>query len=280
MPEQKKSRSPRKRPLATLLAERNIFASEDEARRWIMSGQVLANGQRIDKPGTLVPSDALVYVRGRHRYASRGGYKLEAALAHFDLAVTERIALDSGASTGGFTDCLLQHGVALVYAVEVGHGQLLERLRTDPRVRNLERTNLSDLVPSALNPSPTLITLDLSYLSLTKALPIIVTNLLMPQGEILALLKPLFEVDSPTARRTGHIDDPALLVDALQRVLEAGTAVGLVPLGAAKLALPPRHGIAEFFLHFTYSTDHLPWAYNHTTLAEIVAAPGIGSTDP
>lgn len=279
MPELKKSRSARKRPLAVLLAERNIFASEDEARRWIMSGQVLANGQRIDKPGMLVPSDAVLHVRGRHRYASRGGYKLEAALAHFDLAVTERVALDSGASTGGFTDCLLQHGVALVYAVEVGHGQLLGRLRTDLRVRNLERTNLSDLVPSALDPPPTLITLDLSYLSLTKALPI-VTNLLMPRGEVLALLKPLFEVDSPTARRTGQVDDPALLVAALHRVLEAGAAVGLVPQGAAKLALTPRHGVAEFFLHFTYSTDRIPWAYNDTILAEIVAAPGIGSTDP
>src|SRR6266567_2065840 len=170
MPGDKKSRTVRKRPLATLLAERGIFDSEDEARRWVMSGKVLANGQRIDKPGMLVPGDAVLNVQGRRRYASRGGYKLEAALAHFHVAAAGRAALDSGASTGGFTDCLLQHGA-------------------------------------------TLVSLDLSYLSLTRALPI-AAHLLEPEGEILALLKPLFEVDSAAARRTGHIEDPALLVAA------------------------------------------------------------------
>src|SRR6266566_2994417 len=278
MPGDKKSRTVRKRPLATLLAERGIFDSEDEARRWVMSGKVLANGQRIDKPGMLVPGDAVLNVQGRRRYASRGGYKLEAALAHFHVAAAGRAALDSGASTGGFTDCLLQHGAALVYAVEVGYGQLVGRLRADPRVRNLEHTNLSDLAPAVLDPPPTLITLDLSYLSLTKALPV-ATTLLASEGQVLTLVKPLFEVESSEARRSGHVDDPALIVEALHQVLEAGTACGLTAQGIAKLALQPRHGVHEFSASFVRSPDTLPWHYDEQTLHTIVEGQGIGRTE-
>jgi 23S rRNA (cytidine1920-2'-O)/16S rRNA (cytidine1409-2'-O)-methyltransferase len=265
----------RKCQLDALLTERGIFESVEEARPWIMTGQVLVNEQLIDKPGMLVPRDAVLRVRGRHRYVSRGGYKLEAAIERFRVNVAGRVALDCGASTGGFTDCLLQHGARLVYAVEVGYGQLVGSLRADARVRNLERTNLSDLVSSDLNPPPSLVTLDLSYLSLTKALPI-ATALVEPEGYVLALLKPLFEVESPEARRSGQIDDPALLVTALRRVLEAGTGTGLVPLGAAKLALKPRHGVTEFFVYFVRSRNHPCWHYDERTLLEIVEGAGIG----
>ena len=265
----------RKCQLDALLAERGIFESAEEARPWIMTGQVLVNEQLIDKPGMLVPRDAVLRVRGRHRYVSRGGYKLEAAIERFRVNVAGRVALDCGASTGGFTDCLLQHGARLVYAVEVGYGQLVGSLRADARVRNLERTNLSDLVSSDLDPPPSLVTLDLSYLSLTKALPI-AAALVEPEGYVLALLKPLFEVESPEARRSGQIDDPALLVTALCRVLEAGTGTGLVPLGAAKLALKPRHGVTEFFICFVRSTNQAYWQYDEGTLLEIVEGVGIG----
>ena len=268
----------RKRPLAALLVERGIFASEDEARRWIMAGQVLVDDQRVDKPGTPVHATAALRVRGRRRYASRGGYKLDAALAHFAVPVTGRVALDCGASTGGFTDCLLQHGAALVYAVEAGHGQLVGRLRADPRVRDMERTNLGELRPGALDPPPSLIALDLSYLSLTAALPL-AAALLVPGGAVLALLKPLFEVDDPEARRTGRVADPALVVAALRRVLEAGTTAGLAPLGAAKLALRPRHGVAEFFVYLTNDARGARWSYDDVMLDEIVASRGIGETD-
>lgn len=274
----KPARRARKLPLASLLVARGLFATADEARRWVMAGQVLVDGQRQDKPGTLVVADAVIRVRGRHRYASRGGLKLEAVLDHFGVAVPGRVALDCGASTGGFTDCLIQHDAALVYAVEAGYGQLLGRLRADPRVRSLERTNLSDLDPTMLDPRPTLITLDLSYLSLTRALPL-AAALLASEGEVLALLKPLFEVESATARRTGQVDDPALVVDALRRVLAAGTAAGLTPLGAVRLALPPRHGVPELFTHFARGPTHTPWRSDDATLAAIVSAPGIGPTD-
>lgn len=274
----KKKQSRRKLPLAALLVERGFFEQIDEARRWIMAGKVLVNDQLLDKPGMPVPRGAQVRVRGRTRYASRGGYKLEAALAHFAIKVAGRVALDCGACTGGFTDCLLQHGAALVYAVEVGHGQLIERLRADTRVRNMERTNLSDLTSAMLDPTPTLITLDLSYLSLTRALPI-VAPLLAPEGDILALVKPLFEVESSEARRSGHIKEPTLLVEALQRVLEAGSAGGLSAQGIVKLALQPRHGVHEYVALFTRRTDALPWCYDASTLLPIVEGPGVDGED-
>jgi 23S rRNA (cytidine1920-2'-O)/16S rRNA (cytidine1409-2'-O)-methyltransferase len=274
-----KMRSSGKCSLATLLVERGIFESADEARRWVMAGKVLVNEQCLDKPGMLVPSDASLRVRGVSRYASRGGYKLEAALEHFAVDVTGQVALDCGASTGGFTDCLLQHGAELVYAVEVGYGQLTGRLRANPHVRNLERTNLSDLTPTSCDPLPTLITLDLSYLSLSKALPIAAT-LLAPQGRILALVKPLFEVESAEARRTGRIDDPTLLVAALYQVLKAGTAAGLTPLGVTKLALQPRHGVTEFFAAFGRNINTLPYYYDEATLTSVIEEPGVGSEPP
>ncbi len=268
----------RKVPLAALLVERGMFASLDEARRWTMAGKVLVNGHCLDKPGMPVPRDAVVCVRSGLRYASRAGYKLEAALEHFSVDVAGQVALDCGASTGGFTDCLLQHGASLVYAVDVGYGQLVGRLRAEPRVRNLERTNLGDLTPPMLTPPPTLITLDLSYLSLTKALPL-ATSLLAPEGQVLALIKPLFEVESARARRSGHIDDPMLLAEALQCVLEAGIACGLAVQGLAKLALKPRHGVHEFFASFVRRPGCVSRCYDEQELLAIIVGQGIGRAE-
>lgn len=267
-----------KMPFAALLVERCLFENLDEARRWIMAGKVLVNDRRLDKPGMLVSCDATVHILGRSRYASRAGNKLEAALEYFAVEVAGCIALDCGASTGGFTDCLLQHGAALVYAVEVGYGQLTGRLRAEPRVRNLERTNLSDLRSTMLHPLPTLITLDLSYLSLTKALPV-ANALLASEGRILALVKPLFEVESSEARRTGHIDDPALLVTALQQVMKAGIQCGLTVQGVIKLALQPRHGVHEFFVSFNQRSDALPWHFDEQSLLAIIEGQGRGHTE-
>lgn len=272
---EKRTHGKRKLPLATLLLELELFPSLDEARRWIMAGKVLVNGQLMDKPGMPVACDAHVCVRGRSRYASRAGYKLEAALDHFAVDVTGLVALDCGASTGGFTDCLLQHGAALVYAVDVGYGQLLGRLRLDPRVRNLEQTNLSSLTWSMFPALPDLITLDLSYLSLTKALPV-ATALLAPEGRILTLVKPLFEVEDNEARRTGQIHDPLLLVTALQQVMEAGITCGLAVHGIAKLALHPRHGVHEFFVSFVRHPGAFSHVYDAQALSALIKGQGIG----
>jgi 23S rRNA (cytidine1920-2'-O)/16S rRNA (cytidine1409-2'-O)-methyltransferase len=201
---------------------------------------------------------------------------LEAALDFFTIDVTGQVVLDCGASTGGFTDCLLQRGARLVYAVDVGYGQLLGRLCIDPRVHNLERTNLSDLVSILPIPAPTVITLDLSYLSLTKALPI-AAKLLAPEGQIVVLVKPLFEVESQEARRTGHIEDMALLVEAIQQVLEAGKTSGLSIQGVIKLALKPRHGVHEFFASFVRCPDTtLNGHYDEQSLLAIIQGLGVG----
>lgn len=272
------SRHTTKRPLAAYLVAAEHFASEDEAGRWIMAGQVLVNGQRVDKPGAMIPAGARIEVRGRRRYASRGGYKLAAALDHFAVPVAGRVALDCGASTGGFTDCLLQRGASLVYAIDAGYGQLAGRLRADPHVHTLERTNLGDLSPGMLTPRPQLITLDLSYLSLTLALPQ-AAPLLAPAGDILALFKPLFEVEDAEAGRTGRVNDQALIVAALRRVLDAGAASRLAPLGAVKLALQPRHGIFEFMLHLTNGPECPPWRYGDNSLAQVAESRGIGAAE-
>jgi 23S rRNA (cytidine1920-2'-O)/16S rRNA (cytidine1409-2'-O)-methyltransferase len=274
----KQNRPGRKVPLVALLVERGLFEHTDEAKRWIMAGKVQVNDQRFDKPGMKVREDARLRVLGRSRYVSRGGYKLEAALEYFAIDLSGQVALDCGASTGGFTDCLLQHGAAYVYAVEVGYGQLAGSLRVHPQVKNLEHTNLSDLTPAMLNPAPTLMTLDLSYLSLTKALPI-AAPLLAPKGLILALVKPLFEVESTEARRSGHIDDPTLLITALRRVLDAGTCTGLTPLGGIKLALKPRHGVMEFVVLFSKGHNYTPYRYTEEILTTLVAEAGVGKTE-
>lgn len=273
----KRALSRRKVPLALLLVERGFFGCLDEAQRWVMAGNVLVNEHCLDKPGMPVAYDAVLRIRRKSRYASRAGYKLEAALAHFAVDVKGCVALDCGASTGGFTDCLLQHGAALVYAVDAGYGQLLGRLRADSRVKNFERTNLSDLTLSVLGVPPGVITLDLSYLSLTRALPI-AAALLAPQGYIFALVKPLFEVESSEARRAGSIDNPMTLAHALERVLEAGTFCGLTTQGLAKLALKPRHGTYEFLASFMRGSVAAPWHYDKQKLLTIVGEEGIGCT--
>lgn len=272
---------PRKLPLAALLVERGLFASDDEARRWIMAGQVMVDDRRVDKPGTPVQRDARLHVKGRQRYVSRGGFKLAAALDHFGTRVAGRVALDCGASTGGFTDCLLQRGAALVYAVDVGFGQLAGSLRAHPRVRTLERTNLGDLRHRPLDPLPELVTLDLSYLSLTVALPL-AADLLAPGGDVLALFKPLFEIDDAEARRTGRAPEGATIAAALGRALDSARAAGLVPLGAAKLALRPRHGVVEYVLHLAgvahpADGDRVRPRLDEAALMAVVDGPGIGS---
>lgn len=273
-PKREKSRS---YSLRSLLVTRGFCETDREAERWIMAGKVLVDGQRVDKAGTQIPATAELRITGRHRYASRGGYKLEAALDYFQLDVVDRVVVDCGASTGGFTDCLLQRGARLVYAVDAGFGQLVGRLQQHPRVRNLERTNLSDIVTLALDPPPTLMTLDLSYLSLATALPI--ASQVLNEGEVLALFKPLFEVESADARRTGKIETPMQLIPAFQRVFEAGKRSGLFPVDAAKLALQPKHGVHEFFVRFVCQPNVPSRNCEENDLLDLVGSDGIGNVE-
>ena len=194
-------------------------------------------------------------VRGRNeRYVGKGGYKLEGALADFGISAEGRVCIDAGACTGGFTDCLVQHGAALVYAVEVGFGQLAGSLNQNPRVVNLEKTNLGDEKLLTLDPKPDLGSMDLSYLSIEKAVPLY-RAIMGGQGEVLCLVKPLFEVDDPEARRTGEIA-PEMYLPLLKRLIrtlnqQENTAV----LDVTRSPVTGNNGTHEFFLRtvFGYS---------------------------
>jgi 23S rRNA (cytidine1920-2'-O)/16S rRNA (cytidine1409-2'-O)-methyltransferase len=200
------------------LVARQLSPSREQAQRLILAGAVRLNGQLADKPGRrILPTDHLEIITPE-RYVSRGGHKLEHALLSFHLNPTGLTAIDLGASTGGFTDCLLQHGAARVYAVDVGRGQLAWKLRQDPRVVPLENTNARSLTPRHFpppHPPADLVSIDCSFISLTKILPSAV-ELLRPSGIILALIKPQFEAGRPEADRgRGVITDP----NVHQRVL-------------------------------------------------------------
>lgn len=230
-----------------LLVRLGWCANSEEAKRLIMAGKVLVDDRRIEKAGELVPEDGDVRIKGMSRYVGKGGYKLEGALSDFGVIVENKTALDAGASTGGFTDCLLQHGAKRVYAVDVGHGTLAGRLRSDDRVINLEKTNISDLTTEDLNPLPSLATVDLSYLSLQKAIPI-VARLLEPDGQMLCLVKPLFEVPDPEVRRLGHITDPETYKDVLKVLRQFVENEGLGLMGIAHSHIKGNKGTVEFWM--------------------------------
>ncbi|HON41763.1 MAG TPA: TlyA family RNA methyltransferase [Bacillota bacterium] len=234
--------------LDELLVQRGFFDDVKTAQGWIMAGSVIVDEVREDKPGTMVDANAGVRVRGTDLpYASRGGLKLAAALDAFGVDVRGRTAIDAGASTGGFTDCLLEHGAALVYSVDVGFGQLVGRLRQDPRVRNMERTNISDVTPGMLDPRPSLGVIDLSYLSLQLSVPI-VANLLDPEeeSEIVALVKPLFEVASAVSDLTRE-----QYRAAVWRALSAGTPAGMAPRAVMASPVLGSRGTLEFLVWYT-----------------------------
>jgi len=234
-----------------LLVQRGLAASRDRARRLIMSGAVHVANRCVDKAGTLVPADAAVGIEGADiPYVSRGGLKLEAALDHWHVGVQGLIAVDIGASTGGFTDCLLQRGAAHVYAIDVGYGQLAWRLRQDPRVTLLERTNIRALGAEQLGVPVDLAVIDVSFISLRLVLPVAVL-LVRPGGTLLPLVKPQFEVGKGQVGKGGVVRDATLHEAAVAAVRDGGSALGLTCHGVCPSPVPGPKGNREFFLYFT-----------------------------
>jgi 23S rRNA (cytidine1920-2'-O)/16S rRNA (cytidine1409-2'-O)-methyltransferase len=218
--------------LDQLLVEKGLFPSRERARRAVMAGTVEVDGRRVDKPGTAVADEARLELIGRGEpYASRAGRKLEAALDAFGVSPAGRVCLDVGASTGGFTDCLLQRGAERVYAVDVGYGQLDYRLRNDPRVVVMERINVRYLEPDALPEPIDLFTVDVSFISLTKVVPALLPRLARPGGEMLTLIKPQFEAGRGQVGKGGIVRDEAVR----SRVI-AETAAALARLDGLELA--------------------------------------------
>lgn len=230
------------------LVSHGYAASRSEAEAAIMAGAVAVDGAVADKPGRRVPPDARVAIRGRaHPYVSRGGVKLAHALAVFGVDPRGRTAVDLGASTGGFTDCLLRAGAARVYAVDVGRGQLAWRLRTDPRVVVLEGTNARHLTPAQVGGPRDLVTADLSFISLRLVWPA-VAGVLAPQGDAIALVKPQFEAGRAQVRR-GVVRDPAVHAAVLREVLAAAGSAGLRPQAATPSPITGPAGNIEYLVH-------------------------------
>jgi 23S rRNA (cytidine1920-2'-O)/16S rRNA (cytidine1409-2'-O)-methyltransferase len=239
----------RKQRLDSLLAERGLFASRSRAAASVMAGEVCVGPERrtASKPGELVATDVVLSVREPPRFVSRGGVKLANALDRFGLDVAGRRAIDVGASTGGFSDCLLQRGADAVIALDVGYGALHYRLRTDPRVTVLERTNARALTPELLPYAPDLAAIDVSFISLSKVLPAVLACM-TPRFDALAMVKPQFEVGRERVGKGGVVrsadDRRAALIDVGAAVRELGAAV----LGYASSGLPGPKGNLESFV--------------------------------
>jgi 23S rRNA (cytidine1920-2'-O)/16S rRNA (cytidine1409-2'-O)-methyltransferase len=248
---------PAPRPAARLRADallvaRGLAESRAQAQALIMAGEVSSAGRRVDKPGALLAPDAELTLAARPRFVSRGGDKLDRALTAFErlgLDVRGRACLDVGASTGGFTDCLLQRGAARVIAVDVGYGQLAQKLRSDPRVDVRERVNARDLDPNDLDPRPDLVVVDASFIGIGKLIGAI-ARVLSPGGELVALVKPQFEAGREAASRgRGVIRDEATRLAAIAEARAAIEAAGFAVIGEADSEVPGPKGNVERFVY-------------------------------
>ena len=239
-----------KRRLDQLLVDRALAASRERAQALILAGHVEVEGSRAVKPGDRVDAGARLVVLGpEHPFVGRGGVKLASALRRLGVDPSGRVALDVGASTGGFTDCLLQRGALRVYALDVGAGQLHPRLRHDPRVSVLESINARFLKPSDLPEKVSLATVDVSFISLRLVLPPLVP-LLAPEADLIALVKPQFEVGRQEVGKKGIVRDPRLHRRVIGEILAAGAGAHLSAQGLCASSLPGAEGNREYFIHF------------------------------
>ena len=232
-----------------VLVQKGLAESRTRAQALLLAGVVSVNGQRVDKAGALVAADADVAVRGNdHGYVSRGGVKLEGALVELGIDVTGKHCLDLGASTGGFTDCLLQRGATRVAAVDVGYGQLADKLRRDPRVLVLERTNAKGLLPETIEGAADLTVVDASFIGLGKLLEAI-ARCTKPGGELVALVKPQFEVGREEASRgRGVVRDPNVRANAIANAVEEVKSSGFAILGTCDCSIKGPKGNHEAFV--------------------------------
>jgi 23S rRNA (cytidine1920-2'-O)/16S rRNA (cytidine1409-2'-O)-methyltransferase len=236
--------------LDLLLVDRDICQTRERARALIMSGAVLVGETKMDKAGTLVSPDAEIRIEGEDNpYVSRGGLKLKGALKTFDINVRNLVALDVGASTGGFTDCLLQEGARKVYAVDVGYGQLAWKLRNDERVVNLERTNIRYFEGTEIKDDIDLVTIDASFISLRLIIPAVLRLVKENDAIMLALIKPQFEAGRDEVEKHGVIRNPDVHDKVLEGIKEFSLELGLSVMGVCESPLIGPKGNKEFFIY-------------------------------
>lgn len=238
-----------KERLDLLLVKRNLIDSREKAKRMIMAGLVFSKNNRLDKPGMKVDESIPLHIKETLRYVGRGGYKLEKALASFNTSVKDKIVVDIGASTGGFTDCALQNGAKLVYAIDVGYNQLAWKLRNDKRVIVKERTNFryatKEMFTSGL---PNYATIDVSFISLRLILPVL-KSILADNSEVVALVKPQFEAEKGQVGKKGVIRDAKIHKQVLKKITEFAHNEGFLVLDGTFSPITGNEGNIEFLLH-------------------------------
>lgn len=237
-----------KERLDTLLVSRGLFPTREKAKSAIMAGIIFVDGQRVDKAGTGVKEDAEIIVKENTcPYVGRGGLKLEKALKSFQLDLNGLIAIDIGASTGGFTDCILKNGAAKVYAIDVGYGQLDWTLRNDPRVVNMEKVNIRYLDKEIITEKADFISIDVSFISLKLVFPIAV-DLLSQEGNIICLVKPQFEAGREQVGKKGIVKDKMVHIEVLEKVIKYGEDNGLYPHGIDFSPMTGAKGNIEYLI--------------------------------
>ena len=245
----------RRERIDKLLVERGLAESRTKAQAMVMAGVVLVNEQRVEKPSEQFPTDSQIRIKHADdptsRYVGRGGLKLEAALSEFQIEVRGAVCLDVGASTGGFTDCLLQNGAAKVFAIDVGHNQIDWRLRNDPRVEVREGVNARYLQAQDFSGKFDLAVIDVSFISLTRVLPAVVPLLKEP-GQIVALIKPQFEVGRGEVGSGGVVRDEEKRTRAVNDVNQFATALGLEVRGVIESPITGAEGNVEYLAHYSY----------------------------
>jgi len=240
-----------KERLDRLMVKRELVESREKARALIMTGKVLVNSRRIDKPSAMIGEASDITIKGKGSpFVSRGGEKLEEALRRFSIKVEGKIALDVGASTGGFTDCMLQKGAKKVYALDVGYGQLDWKLRTDPRVVTIERQNVryikEDIIPEKVD----IVTIDVSFISLKKVIPPVLP-LLNRRGEMVCLIKPQFEVEKGEVGKKGVVKDPQKHQRIIEEISSFARELNLFVNGVIESPILGQEGNKEFFIYLT-----------------------------
>ena len=268
-----------KERLDVLLVKKGLAESREKAKAIIMSGNVFVKGMREDKAGSMFDEAADIEVRGHVlKYVSRGGLKLEKAMDNFDVVLEGKVCMDVGSSTGGFTDCMLQNGAVKVYSVDVGHGQLAWKLRQDPRVVCMEKTNIRYVVPEDIQEPPAFVSIDVSFISLTKVLPP-VKQLMTPDGQIVCLIKPQFEAGREKVGKKGVVRDPAVHEEVIEKVRDYAMSIALEPCHLSFSPIKGPEGNIEYLLHLKKRPEGTQVPDSLTVKVEDVVAQAHGALD-
>ena len=257
-----------KKRLDMLMMERALAPSREKAKAFIMAGDVYVDGQKEDKAGTMFPETVKIEVRGNTLpYVSRGGLKLEKAMKNFDVTLDSKVCMDVGASTGGFTDCMLQNGAVKVYSIDVGYGQLAWKLRNDERVVNLERTNMRKVTREQVPDEIDFFSVDVSFISLKLILPV-ARQLMAENAQAVCLIKPQFEAGREKVGKKGVVRDPAVHIEVVQNIFNFCLENGFDVLNLDYSPIKGPEGNIEYLIHLRKSDD--PKSYTDITPEELV----------